>query len=118
MGGGEGHWRDGRSTKEPRARHSLAFDCPPRLTQILRDDYGYGGSVERYRPGRVPAARLGRDSRLNKGVITPLGTWETELNGMFTGGAVDAKAPVTVNCSSHWFDAKDGVAAVARRAPR
>jgi hypothetical protein len=51
-------------------------------------------------------------SRLNKGNITPLGTWETELNGMFTGGAVDSKAPVTVNCSSHWFDAKAGVAAV------
>jgi hypothetical protein len=51
-------------------------------------------------------------SRLSKGTITPLGTWETELNGMFTGGAVDSKAPVTVNCSSHWFDAKDGVAAV------
>jgi hypothetical protein len=51
-------------------------------------------------------------SRLNKGAITHLGTWETELNGMFTGGAVDSKAPVTVNCSSHWFDAKDGVAAV------
>jgi hypothetical protein len=31
---------------------------------------------------------------------------------MFTGGAVDSKAPVTVNCSSHWFDAEDGVAAV------
>jgi hypothetical protein len=51
-------------------------------------------------------------SRLNKGAITPLGTWETELNGLFTGGAVDSKAPVTVNCSSHWFDAKAGVAAV------
>jgi hypothetical protein len=51
-------------------------------------------------------------SRLNKGTITPLGTWETELNGMFTSGAIDSKAPVTVNCSSHWFDAKDGVAAV------
>jgi hypothetical protein len=51
-------------------------------------------------------------SRLNKGAITPQGTWETELNGMFTGGAVDSKAPVTVNCSSHWFDAKEGVAAV------
>jgi hypothetical protein len=51
-------------------------------------------------------------SRLGRGPITPLGTWETELNGMFTGGAVDSKAPVTVNCSSHWFDAKDGVAAV------
>jgi hypothetical protein len=31
---------------------------------------------------------------------------------MFTSGAIDSKAPVTVNCSSHWFDAKDGVAAV------
>jgi hypothetical protein len=51
-------------------------------------------------------------SRLSKGSITPLGTWETELNGMFTGGAVDSKAPVTVNCSSHWFDAKNGIAAV------
>jgi len=51
-------------------------------------------------------------SRLGKGAITPLGTWETELNGMFTGGAVDSKAPVTVNCSSHWFDAQAGVVAV------
>jgi len=51
-------------------------------------------------------------SRLKNGAITPQDTWETELNGMFTGGAVDSKAPVTVNCSSHWFDAKSGVAAV------
>jgi hypothetical protein len=51
-------------------------------------------------------------SKLKSGEIAPLGTWETELNGMFTGGAVDSKAPVTVNCSSHWFDAKSGVAAV------
>jgi hypothetical protein len=51
-------------------------------------------------------------SRLNKGAITPLDTWQTELNGMFTSGAVDSKAPVTVNCSSHWFDAKAGIAAV------
>jgi hypothetical protein len=52
-------------------------------------------------------------SQLGKtGDITPQGTWETELNGMFTGGAVDSKAPVTVNCSSHWFDAQAGVAAV------
>jgi hypothetical protein len=51
-------------------------------------------------------------SNLKNGQITPQGTWETELNGMFTGGAVDSKAPVTVNCSSHWFDAKDGIAAV------
>ena len=51
-------------------------------------------------------------SQLNRGAITPLDSWETELNGMFTSGAVDSKAPVTVNCSSHWFDAKSGVAAV------
>ena len=31
---------------------------------------------------------------------------------MFTSGAVDSKAPVTVNCSSHWFDAQAGIAAV------
>jgi hypothetical protein len=51
-------------------------------------------------------------SRLSEGKITPVDTWETELNGMFTSGAVDSKAPVTVNCSSHWFDAKGGIAAV------
>jgi LVIVD repeat len=51
-------------------------------------------------------------SGMSSGAIKPLDTWETELNGMFTGGAVDSKAPVTVNCSSHWFDAKNGVAAV------
>jgi hypothetical protein len=51
-------------------------------------------------------------SGLSTGSITPQGTWETELNGMFTGGAVDSKAPVTVNCSSHWFDARKGIAAV------
>ena len=49
---------------------------------------------------------------LKKGSITPQDTWETELNGMFTAGAVDSKAPVTANCSSHWFDAQQGVAAV------
>jgi LVIVD repeat-containing protein len=51
-------------------------------------------------------------TRLGQGSITPQDTWETELNGMFTSGAVDSKAPVTVNCSSHWFDAKNGIAAV------
>jgi LVIVD repeat len=51
-------------------------------------------------------------SGLGTGSIAPQDTWETELNGMFTSGAADSKAPVTVNCSSHWFDAKDGVAAV------
>jgi hypothetical protein len=51
-------------------------------------------------------------SGLGKGSVTPMDTWQTELNGMFTSGAVDSKAPVTVNCSSHWFDAKSGIAAV------
>src|SRR3954454_10728995 len=51
-------------------------------------------------------------SGLKSGKIRPRGTWQTELNGMFPGGAVDSKAPVTVNCSSHWFDSKQGVAAV------
>jgi hypothetical protein len=51
-------------------------------------------------------------SNMKSGAVTPQDTWETELNGMFTGGAVDSKAPVTVNCSSHWFDAKNNVAAV------
>src|SRR4051794_1446502 len=51
-------------------------------------------------------------SDLANGNIKPQDTWETELNGMFTSGAADSKAPVTVNCSSHWFDSKDGVAAV------
>ena len=51
-------------------------------------------------------------SNLSRNGITPQDTWQTELNGMFTSGAVDSKAPVTVNCSSHWFDARSGVAAV------
>jgi hypothetical protein len=51
-------------------------------------------------------------SGLGRGAITPQDTWQTELNGMFTSGAVDSKAPVTVNCSSHWFDARSGIAAV------
>jgi hypothetical protein len=45
--------------------------------------------------------------------MKPLDTWQTELNGYLAGGdAKDSKAPVTVNCSSHWFDYRDGVAAV------
>jgi hypothetical protein len=47
------------------------------------------------------------------GSMRPLDTWETELNGFVTGGdAEDSKAPVTANCSSHWFDYRNGVAAV------
>jgi hypothetical protein len=43
----------------------------------------------------------------------PVDTWQTELNGFLAGGdAQDSKAPVTVNCSSHWFDYRDGVATV------
>jgi hypothetical protein len=43
----------------------------------------------------------------------PVDTWQTELNGFLAGGdAQDSKAPVTVNCSSHWFDYRNGVATV------
>ena len=42
-----------------------------------------------------------------RGTMFPLDTWQTELN------AADSKAPLTVNCSSHWFDHRGGVAAVA-----
>jgi hypothetical protein len=51
-------------------------------------------------------------ARLGAGKVLPRDTWETELNGMAAGGAEDSRAPVTANCSSHWFDAKHGVAAV------
>jgi hypothetical protein len=44
--------------------------------------------------------------RMQPGAITPLDTWQTELN------AADSKAPLTVNCSSHWFDEQDGIVAV------
>jgi hypothetical protein len=45
--------------------------------------------------------------------MRPLDTWQTELNGFVAGGdADDSKAPVTANCSSHWFDYRNGVAAV------
>ena len=49
---------------------------------------------------------------MKPGGIKPLDTWRTELNGMFTGGSNDSKAPATVNCSSHWFDTQGGIAAV------
>ena len=48
------------------------------------------------------------------GGMRPLDTWQTELNGFVAGGeAEDSKAPVVVNCSAHWFDQRDGLAAVA-----
>ena len=40
------------------------------------------------------------------GGMTPIDTWMTELNSS------DSKAPVTANCSSHWFEEKGGIAAV------
>jgi hypothetical protein len=40
------------------------------------------------------------------GSMRPLDTWRTELNSS------DSKAPLTVNCSSHWFDTRRSVAAV------
>ena len=49
---------------------------------------------------------------MTPGGVKPLDTWRTELNGMFTGGSSQSKAPATVNCSSHWFDTKNGIAAV------
>jgi hypothetical protein len=51
-------------------------------------------------------------ARMDRGAITPLDTWETELNGLLFGGSPDSKAPATVNCSSHWFDENGGIAAV------
>jgi hypothetical protein len=49
---------------------------------------------------------------MTPGGITPLDTWSTELNGFLFGGPPDSKAPVTVNCSSHWFEASKDIAAV------
>jgi LVIVD repeat-containing protein len=58
--------------------------------------------------GKFETWRIGSNGRL-----TPLDTWETELNGFLAGGgAEDSKAPFTVNCSSHWFDERDGIATV------
>jgi hypothetical protein len=51
-------------------------------------------------------------ARMAPGAITPIDTWQTELNGLLFGGSPDSKAPVTVNCSSHWFDTVGGIAAV------
>jgi LVIVD repeat len=50
--------------------------------------------------------------RLKAGKLTNLDTWKTELNGLLTDGSEDSKAPLTVNCSSHWFDQQAGIAAV------
>ena len=48
------------------------------------------------------------------GNMKPLDVWMTELNGFVAGGdAADSKAPIVANCSSHWFEERDGIAAVA-----
>jgi hypothetical protein len=51
-------------------------------------------------------------ANMTPGGITPLDTWSTELNGFLFQGSPDSKAPVTVNCSSHWFEASKDIAAV------
>ena len=43
---------------------------------------------------------------MKPGGVTPIDTWTTEAN------AADSKAPLTVNCSSHWFDELGGLTAV------
>jgi hypothetical protein len=50
--------------------------------------------------------------QMAQGKVTNLDTWKTELNGTLTGGSSDSKAPLTVNCSSHWFDEQGGIVAV------
>jgi LVIVD repeat len=50
--------------------------------------------------------------RLKAKKLTNLDTWKTELNGLLTDGSEDSKAPLTVNCSSHWFDQQAGIVAV------
>ncbi|MEA2498333.1 MAG: hypothetical protein QOH26_738, partial [Actinomycetota bacterium] len=51
-------------------------------------------------------------SNMDAGKVTFQDMWETELNGFIAGGSEDSKAPVTANCSSHWFDTKAGISAV------
>ena len=58
--------------------------------------------------GKFETWRIGDGPRS----MHPLDTWKTELNGFLTGGAADSKAPVVANCSSHWFEYRDGVAVV------
>jgi hypothetical protein len=59
--------------------------------------------------GKFESWRIGK----SPGTMRPLDTWQTELNGFLAGGtAEDSKAPVTVNCSSHWFDYRNGIATV------
>ena len=51
--------------------------------------------------------------RGGRGNMKPLDTWMTELNGFVAGGdAEDSKAPIVANCSSHWFEERDGIVAV------
>ena len=52
--------------------------------------------------------------KAGKGKMTPIAKWQTELNGYLAGGgAQDSKAPFVVNCSSHWFEERNGIVAMA-----
>lgn len=71
------------------------------------------GKFETYALRNMPKAKAkNKAKRSRMGKVENLDTWQTELNGIVAGGAADSKAPVTVNCSSHWFDEQNGVAAV------
>ncbi|MEO8323412.1 MAG: hypothetical protein ABI571_04650, partial [Actinomycetota bacterium] len=69
------------------------------------------GKFETYALRNMPKAKA-KGNKKGLGRVENLDTWQTELNGIVAGGAADSKAPVTVNCSSHWFDEQNGVAAV------
>lgn len=71
------------------------------------------GKFETYRLKKMPMPKAKSEKKRNRtGKVVNLDTWLTELNGIAAGGAEDSKAPITVNCSSHWFDEQNGVAAV------
>jgi hypothetical protein len=78
---------------------------------VTEEDY-----VDQQEPGSCNGQGKFETWRIVRGAghMHPLDTWQTELNGFLAGGeAADSKAPVTANCSSHWFDHRGGVAAVA-----
>ena len=70
------------------------------------------GKFETYALKNMPNEKAKGKKKKGLGRVENLDTWQTELNGIVAGGAEDSKAPVTVNCSSHWFDEQNGVAAV------
>ncbi len=71
------------------------------------------GKFETYSLKKMPMAKAkNKKLRDRMGKIENLDIWQTELNGIAAGGAGDSKAPITANCSSHWFDEQNGVVAV------